>query len=227
MIGLGTVINALAIVLAGVLGHFLGKYLTERFQETLNVSCGVCVLFIGIAGALEGMLSIEGGSIASGRSMFVVLSICLGALIGEIINIEKWFEQFGKWLKIKTGNAKDQKFVEGFVTASLTVCVGAMAIVGAIQDGILGDYSVLATKAVLDFVIIIIMTCSLGKGCAFSAIPVVIFQGLITLLANAVKPIMTDQALANISLTGSILIFCVGLNLIWEKKSVWRIFFHP
>lgn len=104
------------------------------------------------------------------------------------------------------------------MTASLTVCIGAMAIVGAIQDGIWGDYSILATKAVLDLVIIMVMTSSMGKGCVFSAVPVAVLQGTITLLARFVKPLMTEEALSNISLIGSILIFCVGLNLVWGKK---------
>ena len=108
--------------------------------------------------------------------------------------------------------------MEGFVTASLTVCIGAMAVVGAIQDGVYGDYSVLAAKAVLDLIIIIIMTASMGKGCIFSAIPVALFQGSITILSTFLEPLMTEAALSNLSLTGSILIFCVGVNLIWEKK---------
>ena len=113
---------------------------------------------------------------------------------------------------------KEKDFVKAFVTASLTVCIGAMALVGAIQDGILGDWSILATKAILDFIIIMVMTCSLGKGCGFSAIPVLLFEGLITLFASLLKPVMTDLAMNYLSLIGSILIFCVGLNLVWGKK---------
>ena len=218
MIGLGTIINTAGIVGGGIAGHFFGKYLTGRHQDTLNVTCGVSVLFIGIAGAMEGMMRIENGTLASGRSMFVVICLALGALIGETINIDGWFERFGEWLKIKTGNAKDKDFVNGFVTASLTVCIGAMAIVGAIQDGILGDYSILAIKTILDLIIIMVMTCSMGKGCVFSAIPVFFFEGAITLLARFIKPVMTDAALTNLSLIGFILIFCVGINLIWGKK---------
>lgn len=218
MIGLGTLINTAGIVVGGIAGHFFGKYLTERHQDTLSTTCGVSVLFIGIAGAMEGMMKIEGGSLTSGRSMFVVVCLALGALIGESINIEGWFERFGEWLKIKTGNAKDKDFVNGFVTASLTVCIGAMVIVGAIQDGILGDYSILAIKTILDLIIIMVMTCSMGKGCAFSAIPVFVFEGGITLLSRFIKPVMTEAALFNLSLIGSILIFCVGLNLVWGKK---------
>ena len=218
MIGLGTIINTIGIIAGGIAGHFFGRYLSDRHQDTLNTTCGVSVLFIGIAGALEGMVKVEGTSLSGVRSMFVVICLALGALIGESINIEGWFERFGEWLKIKTGNAKDKDFVNGFVTASLTVCIGAMAIVGAIQDGILGDYSILAIKTILDLIIIMVMTCSMGKGCVFSAIPVFVFEGSITLLSRFIKPIMTETALANLSLIGSILIFCVGLNLVWGKK---------
>lgn len=218
MIGLGTIINVFAIVIGGVLGRLCGKFLTLRYQETLNKACGVCVLFIGMAGALEGMLTVESGALISGKSMFIVICLALGALIGELLNLDSKMEHFGEWLKRKTGNSKENTFVEGFVTASLTVSIGAMAIVGAIEDGIFGDYSILATKAVLDLIIILVMTCSMGKGCAFSAIPVAILQGSITALARLVKPIMTDAALSNLALIGSILIFCVGLNLVWGKK---------
>lgn len=215
---MGTIINVAAIILGGIVGRLFGKILSERYQDTLNKVCGVSVLFIGIAGALEGMLVIEDNNVVSGKAMMIVVCLALGALLGELLNIEDKFEQFGEWLKKKTGNAKEKLFVEGFVTASLTVCIGAMAIVGAIEDGIFGDYSILATKAVLDFIIIIVMTGSLGKGCVFSAIPVGILQGSVTVLAKFIKPVMTDAALANLSLIGSILIFCVGLNLVWGKK---------
>lgn len=137
---------------------------------------------------------------------------------GEIVNIEHSFKKLGEWLKHKTGNSKDNEFVNAFVTASLTVCVGAMAIVGAIQDGITGNWSILATKAILDLIIILVMTSSLGKGCIFSAITVLIFEGMITVLASLLKPIMTDLAMNYLSLIGSILIFCVGINLVWDKK---------
>ena len=218
MFGLGTLINTFAILFGGVSGILFGKLLKERHQMSLTTACGVSVLFIGIAGAMQGMLDIQDGVITSGQTMLVTLCLAIGTLIGEIINIEDRFERFGEWLKVKSGNAKDKDFVNAFVTASLTVCIGAMAIVGAIQDGIFGDWSLLATKAVLDFIIIMVMTCSLGKGCTFSAIPVFLFEGGITLFATFLKPIMTDLALDYLSLIGSILIFCVGLNLVWGKK---------
>lgn len=218
MIGLGTIINSAAIIVGGVFGLLFGKLLKERVQDTLQKANGVCVLFIGIAGAMEGMLRLSGSTLSSGRSMLIVASLALGALVGELMNIEHWVERFGEWLKIKTGNAKDKDFVNGFVTASLTVCIGAMAVVGSIKDGIEGDISVLTTKAILDLIIVMVMTCSLGKGCIFSAIPVAVFQGTITVLARLIKPLMTEAASANLSLIGSVLIFCVGVNLVWGKK---------
>lgn len=218
MPGMGTIINVAAIIIGGIFGMLFGNRLSQRHQDTLCKACGICVLFIGIAGALEGMLTVNENSVTSGGTMLIIACLALGALIGEWLNIEDRFEAFGEWLKMKSGNAKDKKFVEGFVTASLTVCIGAMAIVGAIQDGILGDYSILVTKAILDLIIIMVMSCTWGKGCAFSAIPVGILQGSVTALSAFIKPIMTDAALANLSMIGSILIFCVGVNLVWGKK---------
>jgi uncharacterized membrane protein YqgA involved in biofilm formation len=218
MVGLGTIINSAAIVAGGLVGHFTGKLFGQEQQEAINKACGVSVLFIAIAGAMQGMLHIDGGQIISGKSMLVVLCLAFGTIIGEMIGIEKGFERFGEWLKMKTGNSGDKQFVNAFVTASLTVCIGAMAIVGAIQDGISGDHSILAVKSVLDLIIVAVMTSSLGKGCAFSAIPVLIFEGLITLLARLIATVMTDTATAYISLIGSVLIFCVGVNLVWEKR---------
>lgn len=218
MYGLGTIVNTAAIVVGGILGTFFGKFLGERHQDTLSKACGVCTLFIGTGGALEGMLTVSGSQVSSGHSLLIIACLAIGALIGEILNLEDGFARFGSWLKIKTGNAKDKDFVDGFVTASLTVCIGAMAIVGAIEDALQGDPSILYTKSVLDLIMIMVLTSSMGKGCAFSAIPVALLQGSITLLARLVQPIMTDAALANLSLIGSVLIFCVGVNLVWGKK---------
>ena len=218
MVGLGTILNTLEILLGGVLGALFGRFLRESAQETLTKVCGVSTLFIALSGAMEGMLTVENGSIVSSGSMLIVICLALGAVVGEAMNIEGAFERFGEWLKVKSGNARDPRFVNAFVTASLTVCIGAMAIVGSIQDGMTGDYSVLATKAILDLIIIMVMSCSLGRGAVFSAIPVALFQGSITALAGLVRPVMTEGALANLSLVGNVLIFCVGINLLWGKK---------
>ena len=218
MIGLGTIINTAAIVVGGILGSLFGRFMKPGAQQTLMTVCGVSTLFIAVSGALEGMLRVENGAIVSSGSMLIIGCLAIGGFVGELLDIENGFERFGQWLKVKTGNAKDRGFVDAFVTASLTVCIGAMAIVGSIQDGILGDWSILATKAVLDLIIIMVMTCSMGRGAVFSAIPVAAFQGSITLLAGLLRPIMTEAALANLSLIGNILIFCVGINLVWGKR---------
>ena len=218
MPGLGTIINVAAIVAAGLLGTGAGRLMGERLQDGLSKASGVCVLFLGTAGAIQGMLSVDGGGLASGKSLFVVLSVVSGTLVGETIDIDALVRRFGAWLKRKTGNAKDPAFVDAFVTASVTVCVGAMAVVGAVEDAMLGDISILCTKAILDFVIILVMTCSLGRGCAFSAIPVGAFQGLVTATSMLIRPFMTEPALAGLSLVGSVLIFCVGINLVWDTK---------
>lgn len=218
MFGLGTIINVALIIVGGILGHFFGKLIKERVQTTLTTTCGVAVLFIGIGGALEGMLSYDGAKISSGKGVFIVITLLLGALIGELLNIEGWFERFGEWLKKKTGNAKDKNFVEGFINASFTVCIGAMAIVGAIEDGISGDYTILLTKSILDLIIVMVMTASMGKGPVFSFIPVFVLQGTVTLLSKVIQPILTESAMGNLSMIGSILIFCVGLNLVFGKK---------
>ena len=218
MPGLGTIINAVGILLGGICGMLFGKKMKQRYQDTLMRATGVCILFIGIGGAMEKMLTLGADGLVSSGSMILIVSVALGSIIGEIINIEYGMQRFGEWLKRISKSEGDLSFVDAFVTASLTVCIGAMAIVGAIRDGIYGDPSILAAKAMIDFIIILIMTASKGKGCMFSAIPVFIFQEAITLLSAFIEPIMTDAALNNLSLVGSVLIFCVGLTLIWDKK---------
>lgn len=218
MIGLGTILNVGGILLGGVAGMLFGKGLPKRFQDTLMSAVALCVLFLGVGGCLQEMLAIVDGGLESGGTMMMIGSFAVGAILGELLDLEGKMERFGEWLKHKTKSDGDATFVDGFVTASLTVCIGAMAVVGAIQDGIRGDYSILLAKAILDLIIVMIMTASMGKGCIFSAIPVGMFQGAVTLLARQLEPLMTAPALSNLSLTGSMLIFCVGVNSIWGKK---------
>ena len=205
--GGGTVINVIAIILGGVAGLFGGKFLTARIQETLKMSCATAVIFIGISGTLENY-----------NTMLLIAALIGGGLIGEIINIDGAFEKFGIWLRSKSGNDGDSKFVDGFVTASLTVCIGAMAVIGAINDRLLNDRTILIAKSVLDAVIILVMTASLGKGCIFSCVSVGIFQGAITIFAGLLEPLMTEIALKNLSCVGNALIFCVGVNLMFGNK---------
>lgn len=219
MHGLGTIVNVAAIVVGGLAGLLGGRRIPERLQKTLMSAMGVSVLFVGVSGALSQMLRAEGGALTvQGTMMMMILSLAVGAVLGELLDLEDRMERFGAWLKVKTKSESDGGFIGAFVTASLTVCIGAMAIVGSIQDGILGDHATLFAKAVLDLVIIMVMTASMGKGCIFSAIPVGILQGSVTLLARLLQPVFTDAALSNLSLVGSVLVFCVGLNLVWGKK---------
>ena len=218
MIGLGTFYNALGVVFGGLLGLLIGQRLSEDFHETLLKVTGVAVFVLGIAGTLEKMLVVHGRHVESHGSMMLILSLVIGTVIGELLKIEEGFERLGSWLKEKTGNQGDSSFVDAFMTTALTICIGAMAVVGAVQDGLTGDTSTLLAKAILDMVIVLVLTVSKGKGAIFAVVPLVIFQGAITLLAHLIEPIMTPQALSNLSLVGSSLILCVGINLIWGKR---------
>ena len=218
MPGLGTIINTAAIIAGGLLGLLFQNLLTKSMEDTLLKASSVCVLFIGIGGAMQHMLRITDGTLETAGSMMLIVCFVLGSITGELLDLEGQFELFGAWLRKKTHNESDSGFLSAFIHASLTVCIGAMAIVGSIQDGLLADSSLLCAKAALDAVIILVMTASMGKGCIFSAVPVAILQGSVTLLSRVIAPILTDEAIANLSYTGSVMIFCVGLNLIWGKK---------
>lgn len=218
MPGMGTLINAAGIVIGGIIGILAGKRLGKRMQDMLSAVMGISVIFIGGAGVFQHMLVVTEGGITTQGSMMMIFSLVLGGILGTLIRIEDRCESFGEWLKKKTGNSGDARFVEGFVTASLTVCIGAMAVMGSIADGIWGDISILTTKAILDLVIIVVMSASMGIGCIFSAIPVILLQGSVTLLSRLMVHVMTEAAISNLSLVGSVLIFCVGINLTFGKK---------
>lgn len=212
--GIGVLANVLGIVGGGLLGLGCGRLISERFQKAIMMACAVAVIFLGLTGTVKEMLQIgaDGGVTLVGTNCMLA-SLIGGAVIGEAIDLEDRMERFGHWLQQKTGSGGDTRFVEGFVTASLTVCIGAMAVIGSINDRLLSAPSVLFAKTVIDAVIVMIMTSALGKGCIFSAISVGIFQGIIFLLAGFLEPIMTPAALKSLSAVGNILIFCVGTNL--------------
>ena len=218
MFGLGTIVNALAIVAGGLIGLFAGKLLTQRFQNIINAAMALSILAMSLSGIVAQMLVPEGEGFTTRGTYLLIASLVLGGILGELLDLDGKMERFGVWLKQKTGNARDAKFVDAFVDASLTVCIGAMAVMGSILDGIDQDHSILFMKAVMDFVIILAMAASKGKGCLFSAIPVFLFQGCITLLARLIAPAMTDAAMNALSLVGSVLILCVALNLLLEGK---------
>lgn len=218
MIGLGTIVNAVAVVAGAVLGMLFHGGLKERFQNIVMKAIGLSVIFIGISGALENMFVVTESGIETVGTMEMILAMVIGGLLGEWIDIEKRMEQFGEFLKNKVKSKNDPLFVEGFVAASLIICIGAMAVVGAIQDGIYQDRTMLYAKAVLDFVIVMVLASTYGKGVAFSAIPLFVYQGLITLCAGMIEPLLNETMLTNLSITGSVLIFGVGLNIGFGKQ---------
>jgi uncharacterized membrane protein YqgA involved in biofilm formation len=222
MIGLGTIINVAAVILGSAIGLIIKNGLKERFQDILKQGCGVAAIFIGITGALSGLLYIsDTGQIGTRNILLLVISIVVGSFFGELLNIEHHMEHIGERFKklvyTKRDPEKDNTFVEGFMTSTLVICVGAMAIVGSLQDGLTGDFTTLATKSVLDFVITIIFASTLGIGVMFSAIPLAIYQGTITLFAFLIADHMSDAMITNMSAIGSALIFCVGINLVFGK----------
>lgn len=218
MAGTGTIVNVALIIFGGIVGSIAGNKLSKKIRETVLYALGIVVLFVGMGGAFEQIFIIENGKIATSGTMMMIVSMALGAAIGEIIDIDNMMNRFGEFLKKKTGNEGDNEFINSFVAASCTVCIGAMAIVGAVQDALMGDPSLLIAKGVIDAVFIGVMAASGSKGCIFSAIPTGIWQGLVTVLALLIGPFLSEQALNNISLVGSILIFIVGVNLLEIKK---------
>lgn len=221
MIGMGTVVNVLAIIVGGLIGLLFKGGLKAHYQEAVIKALGLCTLFIGASGALPGMLVVEDGlltGVSMKETLGMILSLALGTLIGEWLDFDGKMERLGAWLKEKATRGDDNQFIQGFVTASLTVCIGAMAIVGAIQDGLSGDPSTLFTKAILDFLIVMIFASTYGKGAIFSALPVGVLQGAVTLCAGLLAPVFSAAVIANLSFLGSILIFCVGVNLAFGNK---------
>ena len=218
MAGLGTLINMAAIILGGVVGLFFGRHLSVAMQKSLIAITGVCVLLIGILGLATEMLAVTNGKMVCANPLMLILCLVFGTALGEWLGLEAWIERFGLWLKVRSGSEKDPGFLNAFVSSSLVVCIGAMAIVGAVEDGLSGNIAMLEAKSVLDAVIIMIMASSLGRGCIFSAIPVGLLQGGVTALAVWLKPLMTDAVLSAISAVGSAMIFCVGLNLVFALK---------
>ena len=221
MIGIGTIVNVLAIIVGGCIGLLFRGGLKEHYQEAVIKALGLCAIFIGASGTLPGLLRVEDGVLTGAPirdTLGMILSMALGTLIGEWLDFDGKMERLGAWLKEKAARSDDSQFIQGFVTASLTVCIGAMAIVGSIQDGLSHDPSTLFTKSILDFLIVIIFASTYGKGAIFSALPVGVLQGGITLCAGLLAPVFSAAVIANLSFLGSILIFCVGVNLAFGSK---------
>lgn len=218
MRGLGTIINVIAVIAGSGIGLFFKNGLKETMQNILVQACGLAVIFIGAAGTLQGMVTIVNGKIETQGVMLLIFSLVIGGFIGQAIDIEKWLDILGEKIKDLAKAKEDHQFVEGFVDTSLIICVGAMAIVGSMQDGLKGDYSMLMTKSILDFVVVLVFASTYGFGVIFSAIPIFIYQGSITFFTTLIGPFLGETLIDNLSFVGSALIFCVGVNIAFGKK---------
>ena len=217
MIGLGTLINTAAVLVGGLLGLMLKNGVAKKFEKILMQALGLATLFLGAGGVLKYMLVVEEGGLATRGTMLLIFSLVLGCLIGQWLDIEGKMELLGIKLKQAVRIQNDNHFVEGFVTTSLIICVGAMAIVGAMQDGLSGDSSMLVAKSLLDFALVAILASAYGVGAVFSALPIFVYQGAITLIAALFGAVISDGLIEQLSFVGSALIFCVGVNLVREK----------
>ena len=219
MLGLGTLINAAAIVVGGGVGLIIKNRLGENMQGALMKSLGLATIFIGLGGALAGLLEVSAeGAVSTRGTMLMVISLIIGTIIGELIRIEDRLGLLGERLRLLFKTQSDSSFANGFVTSTLVVCVGAMAIVGSIQEGLTGDFSMLVAKAMLDMMITLVFASTQGFGVLFSAVPLLIYQGSITILARMAGPFLGDVLIGNLSYIGSILIFAIGLNLVFRLK---------
>ncbi|PYG85870.1 hypothetical protein LY28_03022 [Ruminiclostridium sufflavum DSM 19573] len=218
MTGLGTIVNTGAVIAGGAAGYFLKKGIPEKYKQTVMQGIGLSVLFIGISGTIKEMVTVVNGNKLDRQFiMLMIFSLVTGGIIGEFLRIEKRLENIGDWIQSKIP-AKGGSFSEGFVSASLLFCVGAMAVVGALEDGLTGSTSTLFAKSILDGVTAVIFGATLGIGVAFSSVSILVYQGCITIMAGFVKPWLTDTVVSQMSLIGGILIFAIGLNLLEIKK---------
>jgi len=218
MVGIGTVVNALSIIVGALVGIIIKTGLPKRLKEIIMQAIGLSVIIIGLSGTLQGIYYVEHqGKLGSEHIMLLIFSLIIGGVWGEIINIEEKLEKMGGWFQNRLSQ-KEGNFAQGFITASLMYCVGAMAIVGALEDGLAGDPSILFSKSILDGVTAVIFAASMGPGVALSALPVLVYQGGITLLSGAIKPLLTEIVISQTSLVGSVLIMAIGLNLLELKR---------
>ena len=203
---IGAIVNTLAAVVGGLLGSLLKKGIPERVADLVQKGMAHCVLYIGIKGSLVGT-----------NTLVTILSLVLGAILGELMNIDGAIERLGAWAQRKLSKG-GSRLGEGFVTASLLFCVGSMAVVGSLQSGLTGNHETIFTKSMLDFVSAIILASTLGLGVCLSGIFVLVYQGAIVLLARWAAPILSDYVVAEMSCAGSLLIVALGLNMLGITK---------
>ena len=203
---IGTIVNTLAAVVGGLLGSLLKKGIPERFADLVQKGLALCVLYIGVKGSLVGT-----------NTLVTILSLVLGAILGELLNIDGGIERLGAWAQSKLSKG-GSRLGEGFVTASLLFCVGSMSVVGSLQSGLTGNHETIFTKSMLDFVSAIILASSLGLGVCLSGAFVLVYQGAIVLLARWAAPVLSDYVVAEMSCAGSLLIVALGLNMLGVTK---------
>ena len=207
---LATIINCALILAGSCLGLLLKGKLPERFLTVLIQAIGLCVISIGISSA-----------VSTENTLCVVVCLVVGTLIGQAIDIERRLDSWGDKLRRrfeKNSSGGGSTFTQGFVTASLLFCVGAMSIVGALENGLTGNFDTLKAKSVLDGISSIIFASSLGVGVALSAVPVLLYQGLISLAAGVLSPLLGDAVIAEMTCVGSLLIVAMGLNMLGVTK---------
>lgn len=215
----GTLINCILVIIGSLAGMLFKKLLPERLKDTLLQAVGLIVIFVGIGGVVSATLTYEDGAFGTKDTLVMILAMVFGTIIGELINIEKQLDRLGAFCqqKLVRSDAKST-FAEGMVTASLIFVVGAMAVVGALDNGIRGDNSTLVAKGVIDCITGMVLASTLGIGVMFSAVPVLIYQGAIALLGVYIEPYLTDTVISQMSFVGSILIFAIGINMLGIKK---------
>lgn len=219
MIGLGTIVNIVLILVGGGLGLLLKKFLSDRLTDTIMQGLGLAVIIIGLSGTLGTAFIVVDNEISAQYTLMMILSLALGALIGELVNIEKKLNDFAKICENKFDkDKKNSTFAQGFITATLVFCVGAMSVVGALEDGINGNPDILYAKAALDGIAAMVFASTMGIGVLFSIFAVGLYQGLITLLSTLIAPYLNDAVIAQMSMIGSILILGIGLNMLKITK---------
>lgn len=213
---IGTLVNTAAIVGGGALGLLLKKGMPERLEKAANQVLGLSVLVIGGSGLATTMIKTNGeGGLSSSGEMLLLTSLVIGVIIGELLGIDDRLNSFGHKIEKRLGS---EGFAAGFINATLIYCVGAMAIIGSISDGLMGDSSILFVKSMLDGVCSIVLASTLGVGVLFSALAVLLYQGTITLLAQLVAPYATDAMMAGLCTVGYTLVLCIGINFMGFAK---------
>lgn len=211
----GTVVNAAAIVAGGLIGLLCKKGIRENWTESINRALGVAVLIIGFNGAVANMFTIgEDGTLSSSGELLLVISLVLGTLLGEVLRLD---DRLGKLSANIERRFKVGGFAASFMNSTILCCVGAMAIIGSINDGLTGDATVLYLKSSLDFISAIVFGATLGFGVIFSAVPVLIYQGAISLLAGLVSGFLM-AVMPEICMVGYAIILCIGLNFLLPKR---------